>query len=185
MDAGTPPRPRQEACWDAGHLPFLVPGSGPSPCTLTSSPGSPPLIGPARRARQLRVRPPVSGGHGSPSEGDCRPLLLDRVISETASPSGALDERALGGDYFFYFKPDVGSTQSGVSHGRCRLRMAAPAVYLCLGTWFLLNLIASFSGLKSRVASKQGQHQFNLITLHGGLPRRNAATGAPPGPRSG
>lgn len=53
----------------------------------------------------------------------------------------------------------------------------APALYLCLGTWFLLNLIASFSGLKSRVASKQGQHQFNLITLHRGLPSRNVATG--------
>lgn len=46
-----------------------------------------------------------------------------------------------------------------------------PAIRLCLGTWFLLNLIASFSGLKSRVASEQGQHQFNLITLRGGLPR--------------
>lgn len=50
--------------------------------------------------------------------------------------------------------------------GGCRLRMAASAIYLCLGTWFLLNLIASFSALKSREASKQGQHPFNLITLH-------------------
>lgn len=56
-----------------------------------------------------------------------------------------------------------------------------PAVYLCLGTWFLLNLIASFSGLKSRVASKQGQRQFNLIARR--WPSEGTvATGAHPGP---
>lgn len=55
--------------------------------------------------------------------------------------------------------------------------MATLAMYLCSGTWFLLNLIASFSGLKSRVASKQGQHQFNLITLHCSLQSQNVATG--------
>lgn len=55
--------------------------------------------------------------------------------------------------------------------------MAAFAIYLGLGTWFLLNLIASSSGLKSRVASKQGQHQFDLITLHCSLLSRDVATG--------
>lgn len=57
VDAGTPPRPRQEASWDAGHLPFLIPSlaSELSPRTLTLSPDSPPLIAPARRARQLCV----------------------------------------------------------------------------------------------------------------------------------
>lgn len=70
----------------------------------------------------------------------------------------------------------VGGTQS-VPPRAGKAPDGAPALYLCLGTWFLLNLIASFSGLKSRVASKQGQHQFNLITLHRGLPSRNVATG--------
>lgn len=61
--------------------------------------------------------------------------------------------------------------------GGCSLRMATLAIYLCSGTWFLLNLIASFSGLKSRVASKQGQHQFNLITLRCSLQSQTVATG--------
>lgn len=82
-----------------------------------------------------------------------------------------------GGDSVFYFKPD-GGTQSGRSR-----RMAAPAVHLCLGTWFLLNLIASSSGLKSRVASKQGQHRFDLITPHCGLPRPVATASSRAGDR--
>ena len=173
----------REACQGDGRLPLLTPRPRAVPARRPPGAVHPdleprqPTFNCPCRTRTSAPRPPVSSGRGSPSERDCRLLVLDRVISETGASERRTGKEAPGGDSFFYFKPDISSAQSGLSRGGCRLRTAALAVYLCLGTWFLLNLIASFSGLKSRVASKQGQHQFNLITLHCSLPSRSTATG--------
>lgn len=112
-------------------------------------------------------------GLGVPGE----PACPGPTAGGEACVSSSVWDVGSGGDSVFYFKPD-GGTQSGRSR-----RMAAPAVHLCLGTWFLLNLIASSSGLKSRVASKQGQHRFDLITPHCGLPRPVATAGSRAGDR--
>ena len=107
-------------------------------------------------------------------------LVFDEVISETCVLKPRV-WRSLWRVIIPFISNPTSAAPNVVLLGRMLPPDGRLAIRLCLGTWFLLNLIASFSGLKSRVASKQGQHQFNLITLRCGLPSRPVATEGPHG----
>lgn len=144
---------RRRACPDPGHLPPPWPPT-PHPDPRRRPQSSPSASGHAVGLVRSRPRRDVCSG-------------FDKVISE-AGPKAARWEA-----------PRARGTQRGPPADAAP--DGCPAVDLCLGTWFLLNLIASFSGLKSRVASKPGQQQFNLIARR--WPSEGTvATGAHPGP---
>lgn len=137
--------------WGVGGV-FLSEGSSPRPGNPAPGCTVPPPRRPEKRTPQQ--------GWFCPSR-PCLSVSLPLSLPLSLSPSLSLLSLLC-----LSLSLPLSSVCLSLSPSGCNLRMAAFAIYLCLGTWFLLNLIASFSGLKSRVASKQGQHQFNLITPH-------------------